>query len=102
MKTFILYVYPLNLWGVATFYRVLILLNVLPPLWKWVYTKRYEFAIRSKFFPFSVDCFSNGTWRAGKQTTLRKQAYSTILTILPPKKGEKNSDKNSDIFRISA
>ena len=31
---------------------------------------------------------------------LRKHAYSNILKKLPPKK--KNSDKNSDIFHISA
>ena len=33
--------------------------------------------------------------------TLRKQAYSNILKILPAKK-EKKSDKNSDIFHIPA
>ena len=32
---------------------------------------------------------------------LRKQAYSNILKILQPKKGN-FSDKNSDIFHISA
>ena len=33
--------------------------------------------------------------------TLRKHAYSNILKILPPK-NRKFSDKNSDIFHISA
>ena len=33
--------------------------------------------------------------------TLQKQAYSNILKILPPKT-RKFSDKNSDIFHISA
>ena len=33
--------------------------------------------------------------------TLRKHAYSNILKILQPKRG-KFSDKNSDIFHISA
>ena len=33
--------------------------------------------------------------------SLRKHAYSNILKILPPK-NEKNSDKNYDIFHISA
>ena len=33
--------------------------------------------------------------------TLRKQAYSSILKILPPK-NKRNSDKNSDIIHISA
>ena len=32
---------------------------------------------------------------------LKKQAYSNILKILPPKK-RKFSNKNSDIFHISA
>ena len=36
--------------------------------------------------------------RLVKQITLRKHAYSNILKILPPK----ISDKNSDIFHISA
>ena len=36
-----------------------------------------------------------------KQFTLRKHAYSNILKILQPKRG-KFSDKNSDIFHISA
>ena len=35
------------------------------------------------------------------ETTLRKHAYSNILKILPPKKW-KFSDKNPDIFHISA
>ena len=35
------------------------------------------------------------------QEPLRKHAYSNILKILPPKKW-KFSDKNSDIFHISA
>ena len=34
-------------------------------------------------------------------SSLRKHAYSNILKILQPKKGE-FSDKNSDIFHISA
>ena len=34
--------------------------------------------------------------------TLQKQAHSNILKILPPKKTRKFSDKNSDIFHISA
>ena len=34
--------------------------------------------------------------------TLRKHAYSNILKILQPKKKEKFSDKNSNIFHISA
>ena len=34
--------------------------------------------------------------------TLRKHAFSNILKILPPKKIRKFSDKNSDIFHISA
>ena len=34
---------------------------------------------------------------------LRKQAYLNVLEILPPKiKKKKKSDKNSDIFHISA
>ena len=37
----------------------------------------------------------------GQGHTLRKHAYSNILKILPPKKW-KFSDKNSDIFHISA
>ena len=36
------------------------------------------------------------------KVTLRKQAYSNILKILPPKKKWKLSDKNTDIFHISA
>ena len=35
------------------------------------------------------------------QITLRKHAFSNILKILQPKRG-KFSDKNSDIFHISA
>ena len=34
--------------------------------------------------------------------SFRKQAYSNILTILPPKKKKKKSDKSSDIFHILA
>ena len=34
-------------------------------------------------------------------STLQKNAYSNILKILPPKT-KKSSDKNSDIFHISA
>ena len=34
-------------------------------------------------------------------TTLRKHAYTNILKISPPKR-RKFSDKNSDIFHISA
>ena len=40
-----------------------------------------------------------------KTPTIRKQAYSNIHKILPPrneKKKKKKSDKNSDIFHISA
>ena len=36
-----------------------------------------------------------------KLNSLRKQAYTTILNILPPK-NEKFQIKNSDIFHISA
>ena len=48
-------------------------------------------------------CFK---WVVGKGPTpnrvaLRKHAYSNILKILP-RKNEKFSDKNSDIFHISA
>ena len=32
---------------------------------------------------------------------LRKQTFSNILKILPPKKKKIKSDKNSDIFHIS-
>ena len=39
-------------------------------------------------------------WPNGKGS-LRKHAYSNILKILQPKRG-KFSDKNSDIFHISA
>ena len=34
--------------------------------------------------------------------SLRKQAYSNIIKILTPKNWKKKSDKNSDIFHISA
>ena len=37
----------------------------------------------------------------GTSCSLRKHAYSNILKLLPPK-NEKKSDKNSDIFHISA
>ena len=36
------------------------------------------------------------------QSSLRKHAYSNILKILPPKKKRNFSDKNSDLFHISA
>ena len=34
--------------------------------------------------------------------SLRKHAYSNMLKILPPKNEKKISNKNSDIFHISA
>ena len=45
--------------------------------------------------------FSTFQKRLGVQYAFRKHAYSNILKILQPKKG-KFSDKNSDIFHISA
>ena len=36
------------------------------------------------------------------KNTFRKHAYSNIPKILPPKNEKKKSDKNSDIFYISA
>ena len=41
------------------------------------------------------------TWASGVDSLLRKHAYSNILKISPPKT-KKFSDKNSDIFPISA
>ena len=44
----------------------------LPSFWKGVYFKRKEFApLRSKFFPFRVDSFSEGFWCAAKQTIIK-------------------------------
>ena len=40
-------------------------------------------------------------FRVSCMNSLRKHAYSMILKILPPKK-RNISDKNSDIFHISA
>ena len=41
----------------------------LPPLRKWIFSKRIEFAPRgSKFFPSRVDCFSEVDWCDVKPT----------------------------------
>ena len=87
--------------------------------WKRIYSKRKESAPDG----FVTSHVYSYTWiSSGKVSTLkvmnlpprklsedlwllislRKQAYSNILKILPPKKKWKFSDKNSDIFFISA
>ena len=50
---------------------------------------------------FSYFIMKTCCWYVLEAPSLRKHAYSNILKILPPKKW-KFSDKNSDIFHISA
>ena len=71
--------------------------TILPPYWKWVYTRRKGFAahpiaLRSKFsrkefskiYPFYVDPFSEEAARAELQTRIHK-------SCLPCKKGGKST-----------
>ena len=50
--------------------------KLISPSWKWVYTKRKEFApLGSKFFPLRVHPFSEGALCAGKQTGGHKSCF---------------------------
>ena len=54
-------------------------------LLKGVYFKRKEFAPKwSKFFPFNVDPFSEGDWRAGKQTGCYKNCRPCKMAEILP------------------
>ena len=60
----------------------------------------------AKYFLFIADRIAEGGKTILKlsplKVSLRKHAYSNILKIPPPPKNWKFSDKNSDIFHISA
>ena len=75
-------------------------------IWDMCLTHMNYFKVKnSKFCRFNTDFRMKLSFN-NDNLTLRKQAYSNILKILPPKKKKKKkwkiSVKNSDIFLISA
>ena len=74
-----------------------------------LYDKQDDYSFRIVYFAFlssnipSAPAYGvyNSQLTRYARASLRKHAYSNILKILPPKKW-KFSDKNSDIFHISA
>ena len=63
----------------SLFPKTIILLFILPPVWKGVYSKRKEFASNtkaSKLLPFRVDLFSEG-----RQTNVERDTALSVLSF---------------------